>query len=169
MKALVTGVLIGLLTFGVGAAAGAYPPGAASLTLSPSTVSPGGSFGATFTGCTLGEVVSVSVSGDSDSATCTGTGGGAARAIGQPATGTATVTLTAPTAPGTYVVTATAAESGITATAILTVAAPTPSGELPTTGSDSSVPIAQIAAGVLMAGLGLAGVAIYRRRSAAST
>jgi alkaline phosphatase len=143
---------------GMGATAAAYPPGGPTLTLSATTVAPGGTFAVTFNGCLDGEIVSVSIAGgDSGSATCSGA--------------EATVTLTAPTAPGTYTVTGTSSESGLTATATLTVvaAAPAPAapGQLPTTGSGSSVPIAQIAAGVLIAGAGLAGVAMYRRRPAA--
>lgn len=156
---------------GVSAAASAYPPGGPTLTLSATTVAPGASFSVVFDGCTLGETVSVSIEGgDSDSATCAGPAG-ASRWISQEPGGTATVTLTAPTAPGTYTVTGTTSESGLTATATLTVAAaaPAPPGQLPTTGSASSVPMAQIAAGVLAAGIGLAGVAMYRRRPAART
>jgi hypothetical protein len=164
------------IVFGAAAAAQEepYPPGAPTLTLSPSTVAPGGTFGATLTGCSLGDVVTVSLVSDSASATCSGGGGGSARGIMQEPGGTASVTLTAPTDPGTYTVTATA--PGVSATATLTVAVPAapapapaaPPGALPVTGSDSGVPIAQIAAGVLLAGAGLVAVATYRRRRSAT-
>jgi LPXTG-motif cell wall-anchored protein len=151
------------------AAASAYPPGAPTLTLSPSTVAPGGAFGATFTGCALGDTVTVSIEGGaSASATCSGTGGGTARGIMQEGGPSASVMLNAPTVPGTYTVTATA--PGASATATLTVTAAAPAGpSLPTTGSDTSIPITQVAIGVLLAGLGLVGVAWYRRKSVHAT
>ena len=81
-------VLLAVPVLGAGAVAAQslYPPGAATLTLSPSTVAPGGTFTATLSGCTLGETdrLQCRVS-DSDSAACSGGGGGAARGIMQPA------------------------------------------------------------------------------------
>jgi len=170
-RLLVMVTLTAACVMGVSATASAYPPGGPTLTLSATTVAPGAPFSVVFTGCTLGETVSVSIEGgDSDSATCAGPAG-SSRWIAQEPGGTATVTLTAPTVPGTYTVTGTTSESGLTATATLTVAAAAPApaapGQLPTTGSGNSVPIAQIAAGVLIAGAGLAAVAMYRRRPAA--
>ena len=126
-----------------------YPPPAVSLVLTPSTVAPGGTFTATFNGCTAGQVVTFTLTSDSESATC------AASAV---------VTLTAPRAAGTYTVTATSPTASATATLTVRAPAPAPSGALPSTGSDSA-PIAQIAGGVLLAGIGLASVAFYRRRS----
>jgi alkaline phosphatase len=170
-RLLVMVTLTAACVMGVSATTSAYPIGP-TLALSATTVAPGAPFSATFDGCILGETVSVSIEGgDSDSATCAGPAG-SSRWISQEPGGTATVTLTAPTVPGTYTVTGTTSESGLSATATLTVAAAAPApgapapGQLPTTGSDSSVPIAQIAAGVLIAGVGLAGVAMYRRRPA---
>jgi len=103
-----------------------------------------------------------------------------------------TAELTAPTAPGTYSAVATGATSGITDTATLTVVAGggddgdddgddddgtggdgtggdgtggdgTGGGQLPATGSDS-MPVAQIAGGLVAAGAGLPAVAGLRRR-----
>jgi hypothetical protein len=149
-----------------GAAVSAYPPEAPVLTLSPSTVTPDGSFSATLTGCALGEVVEFSLVSDSDTATCSGPGG-ANRGIIQQDGGSASVTLTAPTEPGNYTLTATTPTVSATATLTVAAAAPAPSPEasLPTTGSDPA-PIVQWAVGLVLAGLGLAGVAYHRHRSA---
>lgn len=164
MRKIAVLVMAGVaLILGTGAAAGAqdppYPPDDDALVLSPGTVAPGGTFSVTLTGCTDGEEVVFTVSGDSDTATCVG--------------GSATGTLTAPTAPGTYTVTATSPTASASAT--LTVAADDDDDdgddgddgdELPATGSDSA-PIAQLAGGALLAGIGLVGVAWYRRRATA--
>jgi LPXTG-motif cell wall-anchored protein len=166
MKKLGLGVIAGLAVLLAGSTASAqYPPGGATLVLTPSTVAPGGSFNATFFGCTLGETVSFAVvvaGGDSDQGSCTGPAG--ARFVSATTGPSATVTMTAPTAPGTYTVTATGLTSGATASATLTVvAAPAaPGGGLPTTGSDSE-PIMQIGIGLLAVGTGLAFVANKRR------
>ena len=150
-----------------GQAAAQQYPGTATLTLSPSTVAPGGSVTATLSPCTLGETVSFTVAGTTHAATCAGTGGGAARGIMTPAGPTASVTFAAPTAPGTYVVTAT--YSGGVATATLTVAAPATGGGRGTaisTGADSDTPL-WVAGTALVAGCALVGVAWRRRRPAA--
>jgi alkaline phosphatase len=167
MKRLFACMAVAAVPFAFGGAAvSAYPPGAAVLTLSPSTVAPGESFSATLTGCALGEVLEVSLVSDSDTATCSGPAG-AHRGIMQQAGGSASVTLTAPTEPGTYTVTATTPT--VSATATLTVAssapAPAPGTPLPVTGSDPA-PVVQWAVGLVLAGLGLAGVAYHRHRSA---
>jgi LPXTG-motif cell wall-anchored protein len=160
MRKIAVLVMAGIgLILGTGAVAGAdpYPVDDESLVLSSSTVAPGGTFSVTLNGCTDGEEVVFTVSGDSDTATCVG--------------GSATGTLTAPTAPGTYTVTATSPTASATAT--LTVVAADDDDddgddgdELPATGSDSA-PIAQLAGGALLAGIGLVGVAWYRRRATA--
>jgi LPXTG-motif cell wall-anchored protein len=143
--------LLGSTAFAQGAP---YPPPAVSLFLAPSTLGAGRSFTATFNGCSTGEAIRFTLMSDSDSATC--------------ANSAAAVTLTAPTAPGTYTVTATSTVSS--ASASLTVLAPSKGSTtpvhptIPGTGTDSA-PIALIAGGVLLAGIGLAAVAWYRRRS----
>jgi hypothetical protein len=132
----------------VGATAVAqYPPGLGTLVLSPTTVTTGGTFTATLTGCTTGDVIGFSLVSDGDTATCASV---------------ASVTLTAPATPGTYTVFASVADESVTAT--LTVVGIDEDENLPDAGSDS-LPIVRIGTGLLLAGLGLVGVAWYRRRS----
>jgi LPXTG-motif cell wall-anchored protein len=152
MKKLAAALVVAVaLITGTAGIAAAYPPGVASLVLSPATVAPGGTFTATLNGCATGEIATFSVGSSTATDTCASPG---------------VATLTAPTAPGTYTVSAVSPSARATAT--LTVAAPAAAGggsaALPSTGSDSA-PIAQIALIVLAAGLGLAGVAWFRRRS----
>lgn len=172
---------------GMGASALAYPPGAGTLFLSSSNVAPGEAFTATLAGCTTGETVTFSIGdddGDDDAsqaatATCDDTGN-------------ASASLTAPSETGSYTVSAVGGTSGVSAAGTLTVSATDPgddgddgtggdddgddgtgagggtgtgSGTLPATGSESA-PIAQIAGGTLIAGLGLGAVAWRRRRPA---
>lgn len=174
---------------GMGASALAYPPGAGTLFLSSSNVAPGEVFTATLAGCTTGETVTFSIGdddGDDDAlqaatATCDDTGN-------------ASASLTAPSETGSYTVSAVGGTSGVSAAGTLTVSATgdddgddgtggddddgddgagagagggtgTGSGTLPATGSESA-PIAQIAGGTLIAGLGLGAVAWRRRRPA---
>lgn len=142
---------------------GAYPPGVTSLTLNPSTVTPGATFVATFNGCEDSETVTFELNGTTVTATCAGPA--AFRRPAQLALGSASATLTAPTALGAYTVTATGLTSGNFATATLTVVAATAGGggALPTTGSDSA-PTTQIAIGLVAVGAGLAAVGGYRHR-----
>jgi LPXTG-motif cell wall-anchored protein len=74
--------------------------------------------------------------------------------------GRARVTLKAPAAAGGYEVTAVGLSSGCKASAKLTV---TGGGRLPSTGSNSSAAL-WIGGSALIAGLGLTGVAVRRRR-----
>jgi len=158
----------GVNVAGAGTPPPPYPPGTPPLELSDTTVGPGDTFQVMLTGCQPGESVNFTVEGSSATSTC----GGAAGAFRISAAGpTATASLTAPTTPGQYIVTATGLTSGVTSSAVLTVAGvgPTttaaPGGGLPATGSDNA-PIAQIAGGLVAAGAGLAIVASVRRRKA---
>lgn len=153
--------------------AGVYPPGSDPLILSATTVVAGQPFTVTLTDCALGETVEFTVSGSSDSETCGGAGGGDTRFLQAPGTGTATGTLTAPSTPGEYTVSATGLTSGRSATATITVVAAgagtgdddgAGAGGLPATGSDTTATTLWVAGGALLAGLGLTGVAMYRRR-----
>jgi hypothetical protein len=146
---------------GGGTAAAQHPPGGACWCSTPSTISPGGTFTATFFGCSLGETVEFSLAGVTVQAACNGPAG--ARFFSATTGPSASATLTAPTAPGTYTVTATGLTSGATASATLTVAAAAaPGGGLPTTGFDSQ-PIVQIGVGLLAVGADLAFIANKRR------
>jgi lipopolysaccharide/colanic/teichoic acid biosynthesis glycosyltransferase len=121
-----------------------------------------------FTGCSLGETVAFTLAGATVSEICD-SGGGAARSLSALEGATATAMLTAPTAAGTYTVTATGATSGATASARLTVVVATAAGDadgLPSTGSDSDRTLWIATAAVVM-GLGLVVVA-WRRRPAYS-
>lgn len=161
---LLFGALVAAISFAGASNVSAYPPGTeATLTFSASTVAPGASFTATFTGCQLGETVNVVLDGTTVSGACNGAAGSRRlpSATGQ---AVAIVTLTAPTTPGTYEVVATGTTSGASASATITVAAATGGGTIPATGSDSSIPATQIAGGLVIVGAGLAGVAGVRRR-----
>lgn len=165
---LLFGAIVAAMSIGAGASnVSAYPPGTEStLILSASTVAPGASFTATFTQCQLGETVNFVLDGTTVQAQCNGAAGSRRlpSATGAPV---ATATLTAPTTPGTYDIVATGLTSGAAATATITVAAAAGGGTIPETGSDSSIPAAQIAGGLVVVGAGLAGVAGVRRRKTA--
>jgi len=154
--------------FGAGMVANAYPPIPDSVTVSQSTVEPGGTFEVTAP-CVVPEEVTFTFEGLPLDVRCTS-------AVVQPGfmllqqsspDGAATATLTAPTAAGTYTVTVTGSTSGSIGTATITVQAATdPGGGLPATGSDGISTTTMIAAGLLVVGLGLFGVATMRRRQA---
>ena len=164
MKRFLTAIAatgIGVLTVAGSASAAtaqhsvAYPPSAAVLELSDSTVSPGEEFDATLRGCTPGETVQFSVEGSSTTATCDDNG-------------EATGTLTAPMTPGTYEVSGVGVDSGVSASSTITVvgADDGEDGVLPATGSSTSGPL-QVGGVLLVAGLGMLGVAKLRRRATA--
>ncbi len=165
------GLILGAVVAAVSMAAGAssvsaYPPGTeATVTVSDSTLAPGASFTATFTGCQLGETVNFTLDGTTVQAACNGAAG-ARRLPSATGAATATATLTAPTAPGTYELVAVGLTSGADASTTIVVAAAAGGGQIPETGSDSSIPAAQIAGGLVVVGAGLAGVAGIRRRKA---
>jgi hypothetical protein len=93
--------------------------------------------------------------------------GATATAVCTPA-GTAVASLLAPATPGTYTGTATGVSSGVTASFTVVVqAAVTPPGGLPATGSGGISTTTGMAAGLFAIGLGLFGVAQFRRRQAA--
>jgi len=180
--ALAAAVLAMLLAFvmpTVATAQTGYPPGQFTLTLSLSTVPPGGAFTATVNGCTVGGEVALSIDGTviAGQATCGAAGAagfmragvaGAARPAGA-AGGTIVASVNAPATPGSYTVRAVELTGEQrTATAVLTVTAPTaptattlPTGNLPSTGSDV-MRIAVGATAVLAVGFGA--VLLSRRR-----
>ena len=145
-----------------------YPPGAVSLTITPSTVAPGGTVTVTAAGCEVGVDLTVSVDGTSISTTAVCTAGASAgfRRVEVAAGNTASASFAAPTAAGTYTVRAVeTGGQGRSATGTLTVAAAAattaPGGTLPSTGSETW-PVAAVAATVLLLGFGV--VLIARRR-----
>jgi LPXTG-motif cell wall-anchored protein len=165
------------------ATVGAVPYGPEDPTISiPSpTVVPGGSITVTFFGFDPSEEITVDVSLLNDAARA-GESFRAPRAVVGSVTadaeGSASVIIEAPSAPGTYLVTATGAESGAVATATFTVegtsggggssgGGSTGGGSLPATGSDSNQ-LVQTGAVVLALGAGLVGVAALRRRRTAT-
>jgi LPXTG-motif cell wall-anchored protein len=173
-KILATAAVLIAAVVGLGAPASAqpYPPVTPTVT-APSTVLPGATFVVVFNGCQLGETVNVTFTGVTVATSCTGAGG--TGRLMQAAGGSASVTLTAPTAPGTYTITATGLTSGFTASTTITVVAQTTTtaatggggGGLPTTGSDSSSTV-WIAGTAVIVGAGLLAVGLKRRRPAAS-
>lgn len=151
--------------FGMGMVANAYPPGGQSITISDDTPPAGSTFTVT-AACTAGEDVTFTLGGSTDTESCSATTAGFTL-FATPAAGSATGTLTAPTTAGTFTGTASGTISGDLGTFAVTVAAQTaPTDSLPATGSDGVGTTTWIAAGLLLAGLGLFGVASMRRRSA---
>jgi LPXTG-motif cell wall-anchored protein len=132
-----------------------YPPVVPSVTVTPSTVGPGGTVTVT-ANCTPGETVTVTLESATASAPC-----------GED--GTVTLTISAPSAVGTYNGTVAGTVSGPLGSFAVTVLAAgptptTPTGGLPSTGSDGTNTTTMIAAGLLVVGLGLFAVATVRRR-----
>lgn len=150
-----------MLVFGGSASAGTYP-GDATLTCTPSTVAIGDNLSCTATGYEPGATVTFEI------------GSGVLGSAVADANGVASITAPVPTGTPTGAVTVTStgtgAGGGTTALVLntnVTVHAaalqPVEASQLPATGSDSSLPIAQIAV-VLIAAGGLA-VLVARRRS----
>lgn len=165
-KIALTLAAVALVIFGVGGVAGAgtYPPGGPSVSVTPASVGPGGTVTVT-ANCTAGESVTISLEGQSASVPCET--GDAQSSVA----GIATGVVTAPTAPGTYTGSVTGTISGALGSFTVTVlaAAPTPAtptGGLPSTGSGGTSTMTFVAAGLLVVGLGLFGVATVRRRQA---
>jgi LPXTG-motif cell wall-anchored protein len=139
-----------------------YPPiPTFTITLSGSSFPPGASITVTISGCTPGGVVTITLGTQVVTVTCSGPAGAFRMPTATGAPG-ATATLTAPTAPGTYTITATDEATGRTVSATFTVTAAAPAGGLPTTGSDSNR-TTQIAVSAVAVGAGLAFVARRRR------
>jgi LPXTG-motif cell wall-anchored protein len=165
-------VLAAVVGLGASATAQPYPPVAPTVT-APSTVLPGATFVVVFTGCQPGETVHKELNGVIVATSCTGAGG--TGRLMQAGVGSATATLTAPTVPGTYIITATGLTSGFTDTTTITVVGQTATtaatggggGGLPTTGSDNSSTL-WIAGTAVIVGAGLLTVGLKRRRPAAS-
>jgi hypothetical protein len=169
-------VVVPVAAFPVASAATAdaptYPPQfSVFIYLSVTIVAPGVFIQITFSFCWIGETVTFTLGPSSASATCGGTGGGNARGIMAPsAGGTATVSLPAPDEPGTYPVQGKAETSGAAASAPLTVTDPLLSdavANLTSSGPADSRTV-WIGGSALLAGVGLAGVAAYRRRPASA-
>ena len=142
--------------FGMVAEAQTYDP-----SVSVGTVTPGGAYTATYTNCVAGETITFS---QPESTPTTTTGVCSASRV---ATGTFT---NAPTAPGTYTVTASGPTSPARTIVFSLAAAPTtvpatvPGGGLPATGSSGMGTTGGMAIGLLVVGLGLFAVAQVRRR-----
>lgn len=157
-KALVGIVLAAGALLSAGGVANAYPPDEPTVGIDDPTPDPGGTINVTVENCPDGASVTFELEGSTDTAVASG--------------GSATGTLTAPTAPGTFTGTATCGDAilsfgvvvqAATATTIPTTVAP----QLPTTGGNSPGSVTSLAVGLLLAGLGLLGVAHLRRRAAA--
>jgi LPXTG-motif cell wall-anchored protein len=163
---LVAAASLGLTT--VGSATGApvmsavYPPTVTvTIIIAPNPAQPGATIVVTFTGCSAGETVQITLGNVSVTVTCSGPSG-TLRMPMAAAAPAASTSLTAPTAPGRYTITATGLSSGATASGTLTVAVPS-AGRLPTTGSDSSSTV-QVATLAVMVGSGLLLVGFQHRR-----
>lgn len=146
--------------------ASAYPPGGQNVTVLDNTVGLGEPVTVT-AACTLGETVTFTLVDQTATATCeVAPVAGASVAAGQ-----ATGTVNAPTTAGTVTGSVTGSISGalgsftVTVSAATTPTTPTtPTGGLPATGSDGTQTMTMVAGGILLAGLGMFGVATVRRR-----
>lgn len=175
MKRALAGLAIaGGVLIGAGQLASAYPPDGAEVVVSATVVAPGGTVTVTLVGCLPGETVRFTLADVTVDVTCSAGGGGDSRLIAAaPYDGAATATLRAPTAPGTYVLTAVGLTSGVTETVVITVTGGgggaddgddgTAGGRLPSTGSDTDTTL-WVAGGALAAGVALTSVAMVRRR-----
>ena len=143
-------VAVAAMILGVGGVANAYPLGGQSITISPSTVSPGGSVTVT-ANCTPGESVTIPCETDDTRPTNAGI---------------ATGIVNAPTTVGSFDGTVTGTVSGPLGSFTVTVqtSGTTPTSGLPTTGGDGTSTMTMIAVGLLVVGLGLFVVATVRRR-----
>ena len=177
MKKLLAAVsAVFAIVLGSAGIAGAYPPGGDDVTVADPTVTAGAPVDVS-ADCTVGETVTFTLEGSSATDTCEAS----TDSEDTSGEGTSGVSLTAPTAPGTYTGTVTGSTSGDLGTFTVVVegstgsgggattggsggGTATPSGQLPATGSDSSGTITTIAIGLLVAGLGLFAVATIRRR-----
>lgn len=156
MKRIALAMVIAGALLGFGSAAEAhasrglveYPPGAPSIAVSDATPAAGGRFTATVT-CTDPEGVTFTFQGQSQQVTC--------------ASGTASASFAAPSAAGTYAVTAQLAVTGVSVTTNVTVATG-PTAGLPATGGGSTDNTLWIAGALLLAGAGMFLVAQQRRR-----
>jgi LPXTG-motif cell wall-anchored protein len=160
-------VAMSAVIFGAGLVANAveYPPGAGSVTATPSTLAPGGEFTATAT-CQPGEDVEFTFEGVVKTAPCSDAG-------------TASVVFTAPTAEGSYTGTAVGTINGVLGSFTVTVELTEPpvtqggatngGGTLPSTGSNSTNTGLIIGVGSLLVGLGLFATARTRRNQDLST
>jgi hypothetical protein len=174
MKKLALAIMsaaIAILGFGVVAEAqyGARD----GVTVSPSTVPASGNVTLTINGCTPGEVLTVTLEGNVvGTATCNAgaTLGSFVTAglLSQAGSGSATITFQAPAAAGTYNGTVVGNLDYNQAFQIVVIAASTPPGGLPATGSGGIDSTLAVALGLFAVGLGLFGVAQFRRRQSAT-
>ena len=147
-----------LMTLGFSTAAGAQEYTGATLVV-PITVSPG-------------ENMTVSGTGFLPNAPVTVTVASTPTVVGTPMTdgdGNWTLTFAAPTEPGVHTITASDGTNVITGTFTVVAAgtAVTPAGTLPYTGSDSSLPLAQLGLGLVA--VGAIAVLMVRKRNARTT
>jgi len=155
MKRLILVLAAMAASFAVASPAFAYPPGVVELAVSSEAPTPGSSITLTTDGFCGGALVTFTISPGGVIGTDTADG-----------SGLATITVAAPSTPGSYTVTATAADCpSYYATVNITVASG--SGGLPGTGSDSS-PTLTLALIAVLVGVALVGVGAMRRRATTS-
>jgi hypothetical protein len=155
---------------GGGLVADAYPPSALTVSVSPSTVEPGGAVVVTIEGCVPGDDLAVTLEAVTATVTCEGTVGAAFLLGLAPSAGTAEATLDAPGLAGTYTGTVRGPQSGEATFTVTVTAGPadrSAAGTLPSTGGGRIDATMAIAVGLFGVGLGLFVVARVRRRAAA--
>ncbi len=145
---------------------GAYPPGKATISVSPPSVVAGTTFSATACGFAPGEAIAFTIDGQAAGTAVAGSDG------------CATAPLVAPAQPGAHSLIATGQTSGITASGTFMalasdspVPAPAPTsavgggpGNLPTAGQSIGTPV-RAAIGLVIAGLGAIALTTHRNRN----
>jgi hypothetical protein len=161
-------------TTAAGATTTTTPGATQSATLSPATPTAGGSYRVTHPACRVGDTVTFTQpqsTPPTTTATCAAAVAGLRRPAQAATTGVATVTLTAPTAPGSYTVTATGPQSGTrTATFVIVSVTSVPAsggspsgtttGTIPATGSSTT---AVVVWGVLLLVFGRMAILLGRK------
>ncbi len=179
MKKLILALLVTTaVIFGFGGVAEAYPPSGGGNTVSNSNPAAGADITFTTNQCVIGESVRFVLDGVSKDAVCAAGSAGSSSLQASQTSGSASAMFTDPAVAGTYTCTISGSVSGDLGSVVVTVAAqttttaaptvatvaPTSTGGLPATGSDGIGATTGIAVGLLVAGLGLFGVATVRRR-----
>ncbi len=155
---------------GGGVVADAYPPSALTVSVSPSTVEPGGSVTVTIEGCVQGDELTVTLEAVTATVSCEGTAGAAFLLGLAPSSGAAEATVTAPGVAGTYTGTVRGPESGEATFTVTVAGGPgdrSVAGTLPSTGVGGIDATMAIAVGLFVVGFGLFVVSRVRRRAAA--
>ena len=154
-RALVLAVVVLGVVFTAPAAYAQYQPGEPGLVVIPSTTTPGAQVQVQGFGCPRNSSVSIAIDGTPVTSTVAANN----------AEGSFEATITAPSTPGVYTVSATCGSTVVSAALTVQAAAVAPDNtNLPATGSGATLPLARIGLGLLAAG-GFVVLAVRQRRT----